>query len=122
MIAQAIGDALFLRKVGSLDDNLKTTGKLPTVYRASQWPCRLDDVEEVERFFTDGRLPILISLAGLECSAYSFIRAAKTLPPDHHIRNDPGSVKERTLKQEKLITEEEKRKLPKATNRFNKYK
>lgn len=111
MLAQAVGDALFLRRVGSLDDRLQVTGNLPTVWRASQWPNDIRDVEEVARFFDDGRLKSLIALAGLEYSPYAFKKAAMTLPVDHQLRNDWRSESKRVIKKTPLLTEEERKKI-----------
>lgn len=111
VLAQAVGDALFLRRVGSLDDKLKVTGHLPVTYRASQWPNDLMDVDEVARFFEDGRLKALINLVGLDYSPYAFKKAAMTLPVDHQIRNDWRSENKRVIKKTPLLTEAEKKKI-----------
>lgn len=119
-LAQAVGDALFLRRVGSLDDNLQVTGKLPIVYRASQWPVDLRDVEEVARFFNDGRLQALINLVGLDYSPYAFKKAAMTLPVDHPIRNDWRSETKRVFRQKSdLPTMKEKQNLKVKQDQWN---
>ena len=111
MLAQAVGDAIFLRRVGCLDDNLQVTGTLPKIWRASQWPVDLRDVDEVARFFDDGRLKTLIALAGLDYSPYAFKKAAMTLPVDHQLRNDWRSESKRVIKKTPLLTEEERKKI-----------
>lgn len=112
VLAQAVADALFLRRVGSLDDSLQVTGKLPTIFRASQWPVDLRDVEEVATFFTDKRLQALINLVGLDYSPYAFRKAAMTLPVNHQIRNDWRSETKRVVRQKSdLPTMKEKQHL-----------
>ena len=119
-LAQAVGDALFLRRVGSLDDNLQVTGKLPKIYRASQWPVDLRDVEEVATFFTDRRLQALINLVGLDYSPYAFKKAAMTLPVDHPIRNDWRSEAKRVIrKKSDLPTMKEKQNLKVKQDQWN---
>jgi len=86
LISQAIEDALFLRRVGSLDDKLQVTGKLPNIYRHSQWPKDQFDVWELAEFFKDGRLNRLLAMSGIKIPARRFVEAACSLPVDTQLR------------------------------------
>lgn len=92
LLTQAIEDALFLRRVGSIDDNLEVTGKLPIIYRHSQWPKDRHDVSELADFFTDGRLERLLSLASIDVDADKFRTAAASLPVDTQLRQRLASL------------------------------
>lgn len=122
MITQAVGDAIFLRRVGSLDDNLKPTGKLPKIQRASQWPIDIRDIQEVAAFFEDGRLRILLDMVGFEMPVSAFKKAAMTLPVDHSMRAElrPIERKVKESKKEKLLSQKQQKSIqPKNTWKFN---